>query len=364
MSETGAESSDRIHELAGFLHAWADLELRGYAPLYERIARALADEPALLGRVADAAPREKLVPVLLFAAVRHLVLAEPAHPLARIYAAGDGDPWPAFREVLVGRFDEIGALLASRTIQTNEVGRASAVLPALGLAAGRAGRPLALVEVGASAGLNLHLDRFAYDFDGEVAGDATSAVRLSCRLLGPHRPPLPAGPLPIATRVGIDVAPVDLGSEDARRWLEACVWPGVIPRAERLRAAIALARHAAPPVLAGDATALLPDVLAGLPRDVTPCIVSTWVLPYVAADARAALAASAAAASDGRDVVWITLEWAGVPPWLPAPPAAPADEPRASTLLSLTTWRDGTPAARTLAWAHAHGAWLAWLGHA
>lgn len=351
----------RARELADFLRGWAELELRGYAPLYDRVARALADEPALLARVADVAPREKLVPVLLFAAVRHLVLADPAHPLAVIHATGAGDPWPPFRRLLETRFDEVAGLVAARSIQTNEVGRASAVLPALGLLAVEQDRPLALIEVGASAGLNLNLDRFAYDFDGAPAGDPDSAVRLACRLLGGRRPPLPAAPLPIASRIGIDLAPIDAGSDEACRWLEACVWPGITPRAERLRAAIALARRHPPRVLAGDATSLLPEVLATLPAGVTPCIVSTWVLAYLSAEGRARLAAAAAAASAGRDVAWITLEYAGVPPWLPAPPTTPPDEPGAANLLSLTTWRDGAARVRTLAWVHSHGAWLGWL---
>jgi hypothetical protein len=357
-----AAEGDRVRELADFLRGWADLELRGYAPLYDRIARALAGDTALLGRVASAAPREKMVAVLLFAAVHHLLLEEPAHPLARIYTTGDGDPWPWFRELVTGRFDEIAAQLVVRTIQTNEVGRASAVFPALGIVAAERRPPFALVEVGASAGLNLFLDRFAYDLGGTAAGDPTSPVRVACRLLGPHRPPAPAGPIPIASRIGIDLAPIDVTSDDACRWLEACLWPGPTPRAERLRAAIALARRTPPRILHGDAARLLPEVLASLPRDVTPCIVSTWALAYLPPDARASLAASVATASVARDVVWITFEYVGVPPWLPAPPPAPAEAPGASNLLSLATWRDGVVEARTLAWVHPHGAWLGWLG--
>ena len=86
-----------------------------------------------------------------------------------------------------------------------------------------------------------------------------------------------------------------------------------------------------------------------------------WVLAYLSAEARASLASTAAAASAHRDVAWITLEYAGVPPWLPAPPPAPPDEPGASNLLSLATWRDGAVATRTLGWVHPHGAWLAWM---
>jgi len=360
VSAGATDRTTRARELAEFLRGWADLELRDHAPLYDRIARALADDGAMLERILDAAPREKLVAVLLFAVVRHLVLADPSHPLTCAYETGKGDAWPLFRTVLDERFDEVVALMATRTIQTNEVGRASALLPALTLLARETARPLALVEVGASAGLNLMLDRFAYDYAGRAAGDPASPVHLACRLRG-AQPPLPTHPLPITARVGIDVAPVDVHCEEACRWLEACVWPGIVPRAARLRAALELARPDPPRVLAGDATRLLPAVLREQPPDAVACIVSTWMLAYLSDEARAALAAAAATASRGRSIAWITFEYAGIPPWLPPPPSPPRDEPGASNLLSLTRWEHGTPRPRTLAWVHSHGIWLDWL---
>lgn len=360
VTEPASLESD-VEELASFLRGWADLELRGYAPLYESLARALAEDRPLLERIVGLVPRGKLVAVLFFAAVRRLLLDDPNAPLARCYAAGDGDPWPLFRDFVTRRFDDIAALVRRRTIQTNEVGRTSAVFPAVGILAREVARPLGLVEVGASAGLNLNLDRFAYDVGGIAAGDLASPVRLSCDLFGTGRPPLPARPVPIASRVGIDLAPIDLDSTDACLWLEACVWPGRTPRAERLRAAIELARRHRPHVLRGDALDLLPGILSGLPTDTVPCIVSTWVLAYLDRAARTRLAEHAAAASMDRPVAWITLEYAGVPPWLPAPPDTPPDAPGATNLLSLTTWRSGVASARTLAWVHAHGAWMAWL---
>ena len=91
MADVAAEAA----ELAAFLRGWAQNELAGYCPLYERVALALADDQPMLTRLAGVAAREKIVAVLLFAAVKSLVDAEPALPLARIYASGAGDPWPA-----------------------------------------------------------------------------------------------------------------------------------------------------------------------------------------------------------------------------------------------------------------------------
>jgi len=353
----------RVAEFATFLRAWADTELAGYCPLYETIARALADDTALLGRVAVVAPREKIVPVLLFAAVKSLVDREPAGALARIYAEGAGDPWPPFRALVDERFEEIAELLRTRRTQTNEVGRASAVLPALAVAHARLGRPLALVELGPSAGLNLLFDRFAYDYGGgRVAGDPAATVRLTCEPKGPLRPPLPAVMPPIAMRCGIDLDPVDVTDDAQCRWLEACLWPGARVRAERLRAALALARQDPPLLHRGSAVERLPAVLDGVPPDTVPCVLTTWMLAYLSRDERGALARVVEVVARRRDVACITGEFTGVSPWTPpAPrPAAGADG-RLATLVGLSVWRAGTHEARALCWMHSHGGWIDWL---
>jgi hypothetical protein len=359
MADVAAEAA----ELAAFLRGWAQNELAGYCPLYERVALALADDPPMLARLAGVAAREKIVAVLLFAAVKSLVDAEPALPLARIYASGAGDPWPAFRALLDERFDEVAELLRTRRIQTNEVNRAAAVLPALTVVQARLGRPLALVEIGPSAGLNLLLDRFAYDYgDGRMRGDPSSRVRLRCEPRGPLRPPLPAVAPPIASRCGIDLAPVDVTDDAQCRWLEACVWPGAPERAERLRAALALARADPPRILTGDALDLLPPVLGAIDDASVPCIVSTWVLAYLSEEQRHALAAIVDAAGRERDLACVTAEFPNVSPFAGKPPRpATGDKASLGTLLGATVWKNGERDARALAWMQAHGTWIDWL---
>jgi hypothetical protein len=354
--------TERGGEFAAFLRGWADTELRGYCPLYEAIARGLADDTALLERVAAVAPREKIVPVLLFAAVKSLVDREPASPLARIYAGGAGDPWPPFRALVDERFDEIAALLRTRRTQTNEVGRASAVLPALAVAHARLGRPLALVEIGPSAGLNLLLDCFAYDYGGRMTGDPAATVRVACEPKGPLRPPIPAVMPPIAMRCGIDLDPVDVTDDAQCRWLEACLWPGATARAERLRAALALARRNPPLLHRGSAIEHLPAVLDGVPGEAVPCVLSTWMLAYLSPGERAALAHVVETVGARRDVVCVTGEFAGVSPWTPPAPRPPAEsEGRFATLVGLSVWRAGPHEARALCWMHSHGGWIDWL---
>lgn len=350
--------------LADYYRWLADAEFRDHDPLYERVARAMADEPALLDRLAPLA-EPKFVPVLVNAAVHDLVLREPDQPLAAVYRAGEGDPWPAYRALLVERFDELADLVRHRSIQTNEVGRVAALLPALAEVHRGAGRPLALVELGPSAGLNLLLDRYGVTYRDRsgralrTVGPATSPVQLDCDLLG-ETPALGATAPPIAWRVGLDRRPIDVRDPAARRWLQACLWPSARDRGRRLEAALSIAVDDPPDVRAGDAVAGLADLLGEAPPTLQVVVAATWVLAYLDDDQRRSLAEVLAGA--GRPVAMVTGEYPGVAPWVPDPPRPPhAAAGTGATLVGLGRWDRGAVDARALAWMQAHGRWLDWF---
>lgn len=356
-----------LSELASFYRYLADAEFDGYCDLYARIARAMADDTELLERIATLAPAAKVLPVLLYAAVHHLVLADPASSLAQIYAGAPGDPWPPFRAMVVDRFEELRELLSTRTIQTNEVGRSAVLLPSLTAVHRLTGRPLALVEIGPSAGLNLLLDRFAYRYDrlgaaALVAGDPASPVHITCEVRGALAPPLaPAAP-PLASREGIDLQPVDVTDPVACRWLEACVWPMVPDRAERLRAAIGLARTDVPVVHCGNALDLLAATIDALAPDVVPCVFATWALAYFSQDDRLEVGRVLDRMGGIRDVALITGEYPSIAPFIDRPEREPSGaDGSGASLLGLSTWIGGARSSRPLAWTHAHGRWIDWL---
>jgi hypothetical protein len=236
--------------------------------------------------------------------------------------------------------------VGTRRVQTNEAQRAACLLPAFGEVARRAGgRPLAFVEIGASAGLLLAWDRYAYDYgDGRLHGDPASPVRLRCETRGPRRPP-PPEPWPgVAARVGIDPAPVDLRDAGAVRWLRALVWPEHPERAARLEAALALVRADPPRLVRGDGTALAADVLQDLPAGLPACVFHVFTLNQVAPSARARLEQGLRRAAAGRPVFRVGLEWeAGGPRLVLDAVAGGAGDP--------------VPLART----DAYGRWLEWL---
>jgi hypothetical protein len=342
---------------------FADKDCRGYSPLYERLARQLAVDTALLQRLARL-PDATHMPVNLLAAVHYLVRKEPADELARIYRGAPGDPWPPFRAFLDTRFDEVSAVLATHTIQTNEVGRCAALVPAIGEVAGRfADRPLAMIEVGPSAGLNLFFDHYSvlYD-DGRRFGAETAPVQLACRLVGPTPPPLPhRSAMTIQSREGIDLAPVDVRDRDACEWLKACIWPDVPGRLERFEAAVAYARVAPPLLHRGDALDLLDDVVAAVPDSCVPLVFTTWALAYFDKPGRSRLHELLVEQGRQRDLALLTAEFPPVTPWLPDAPRAPTLEGTGATLLSVTSWRDGREYRQPLAWTHPHGQWLDWF---
>lgn len=370
-------ADDDRDAVAGRFVLLADHDFAGYCPLYERIARAAATDPDVLDVVAGVVPPNR-TPVLGLAAVHHLALGDPEGELARRYRGElDGDPWPAFHAFVLDRAAEVRALMATHAIQTNEVGRSAALVAGLAAVAAdqhRRGdrRPLHLLELGPSAGLNLLFDRYEVtyvDTSGAVVattGPSGSPVQLRCELRGPDRPPLQERPT-VAGREGVDVDPVDVLDPEACRWLSACVWPGVPDRPERLAAALTLARSDPPLLHRGDAVRDLPRLLEAVPPDRLPVVVATWALAYLDRPGRLEVAAVVDRAGADRDVALLTAEAPQVTPWVPAATddqTALAGDTRGGgtvTALGLRHWTGGRRTSRLLALLHPHARWVAWL---
>lgn len=341
-------------------------------PLYGSVSPRVAEDPETAGLLVAARPGQAR-PVLWFAALHDLVLRRPDVPAARWYASvvgraavPDGDPWPDVRTTVLDHADELRALVATRTTQTNEVNRC--VYVAAGLAAattGRAEDPVAIVELGASAGLLLGIDHYAVattspDGVRTTVGDASSSVR--CEGVDRSTGRAALGPLPpVVARAGVDRDPVALDDEDAVRWLKACLWPDVPGRVERFEAAREALRPEPPLVLAGDlvddAARAVDSVLGSSPGAADHVVVySSWALTYAERDRRVALADELRrVAGTVPHLTWFTAEPPGCVPGLPADPRA-AQGP---TVLALRTWTDGREQEpRTIGVAHPHGAWV------
>ncbi|MGC9671591.1 DUF2332 domain-containing protein [Planosporangium sp. 12N6] len=276
--------------------AFGQREARGLSSIYERLATAVAGDTELL----DELPEQKRQPNLLFGAARYL-------------DAPMDDP-RAFRTWTLRHRDELTATMNGRRTQTNEPGRCAVLLPVLA----RLPQPLALLEVGASAGLCLYPDayRYRYSNDPRTFGPADSPVELQCTVTGSL--PLPERMPTVVWRAGLDLNPFDVASDDDLRWLDALIWPEQQQRRDRLRAAARIARSEPPHLLRGDLLTHLPTLASQAPAGATLVIFHTAVLPYVSTDTRTAFV----------DLVrplpchWISNEGLGVTPGLAAPAAA------------------------------------------
>lgn len=315
---------------------FADNECRGYSELYFTLAHAVAEHEDL---VTFLAPLPVVQPNLLFAAIQFLTGPEAMPKSAeelRTFVRAEGD--------------DVAALMRSRRTQTNEVGRCAVLLPAL-----PAG-PLALLEVGASAGLCLLLDEFYYDFGERQLGAPASPVRLLCRTWG--SPPLPKEMPQIVWREGLDLAPVNLHEEAGARWMSSCIFADHVERLRRLLAAMKLCRERGIAVRQGNLAVDVKPLLDAAPRDAQLIVFHSAVLSYVTAEERMNFARMLADASRERDIVWISNEGRTVVPEITA--LAPSPGPR-PFLLGRTILHRGERQDEFLALAHPHGAELDWL---
>lgn len=273
--------------LADRYRRFAHLEARGKSPLYEQLALEVANDPAVqavLGRVLPA----KQQPNLLFASVSFLSGVQP--------------DYGAFRAFVLDHADTVVATLQARRTQTNEVARCATLLPVLARLRG----PLALLEVGASAGLCLLPDRYAYDYGSGVIGDPATPARLVCEPRGAV--PLPTGLPRVVWRRGIDLDPIDLNDAESVRWLECCIWPGQPERLARLRAAMQIASMDPPVLIRGDLLSTVADVAREAPAEATLVIFHSAVLAYLSIAERRAFASIMAE----LPAVWVSNEAPGV----------------------------------------------------
>ncbi len=320
-------------KIAATYRRFATEEARGRSPLYEAFAQGVAEDGNVLTLLAGMPP-PKRQPNLLFAALRHV--------------GGVPRDWPACRDILVTRWREIQAVMLARSTQTNESGRCATLLPLLALLP----QPLALIEVGASAGLCLLPDRYAYSYgDHAVRADDASpeAPVFPCRASA--NTPLPQAVPRIVWRAGLDLNPLDVANREQMTWLETLVWPEQTARVARLKSAVRIARADPPRLIQGDLRNGIASLAAEAPKNATLVVFHTAVLAYVANQSeRAAFAASVSSLCD----YWISNEDPSVLPDVAA--QLPGQPPPGRFLMAF----NGAP----VAWTDPHGAALEWISAA
>ncbi|MFI6761728.1 DUF2332 domain-containing protein [Micromonospora sp. NPDC050417] len=302
---------------------FAAREAHGVSPVYERLSYAVSRDDTILDLL-DTLPPRKRQPNLLFGVVRFLggPVEEPAE----------------FHNYTVANWSAIVAEMRARATQTNEAGRCAVLLPVLAALP----QPLALLEVGAAAGLCLYPDRYAYRYGQHAIGSGEPV--LECAASGVAPPTV----LPeVVWRAGLDPNPLRVTDPVDVAWLDALIWPEHTNRRARLRAAVSVAAAEPPLLVRGDLVDDLPALAARAPADATLVVFHTSVLYQVSTARRDAFTAAV------RELPghWVANEAPEVLPYetLPKPPVDALHN-----VLAL----DGTP----LAWTRSHGQQITWFG--
>jgi hypothetical protein len=340
------------------------------APLYSAMSRICSEASWCHDLMSHAPPLQRL-PVLWFACLHRVCLDHPEDPLSAFFP----DVCPPTMQVRtpesMGTEDlrafcerheiTLRVLLSTRSTQTNEVGRCAVLLPVILQVEEETDRPILLLDVGTSAGLNLHLDRYNYRYESgaEILIDP-SAPLLQCGLRGslsaPQRVPR------IVARRGIDANPLDVTDDDDMAWLRSCVWADQIDRSRILTQAIDIARHHPVEIFRADAATDLTVHLRAMLELASQLkghliLVTTWVLSYLSTDQIAAFDGVLNTYGRNHDFTWLGAEQ---PDQVLPIRIATAPDSQHLTHVVTRRWRNGIAEQTTWATAHPHGYWMHW----
>lgn len=329
---------------------FSELECRETSPLYFSLSQEIAADEDIL-KIAREARVGQPVPNLLFAAVHYLLVADSAHPLAEYYATCTAKPknpaeaFPAFQDFVCSHQEEIIHLLQTRLVQTNEVRRCACLYPAFLFALRHfEPAPVALLEIGCSAGLNLLWDRYRYEYDesGEEYGDLASPVLITSEFLT-NRPTVLADPLPgISHRIGVDLNVIDTSIPAEVDWLKSLVWPELHDRRTLMEAAIKQQAEVNLDLRTGDGFTMTERIADEIPADSLLCIYHTHVANQLSRAEREQFLESMVQLGQQRDLIHLFNNLH-------------------DAQLKLQIYRNGQFTELPVANTDGHGRWLEWL---
>lgn len=284
-------------------------------PSYRRIGIFVAESPDILELLGEL-ELPKRNPAQLYAAVRYLMAGDIDTELRAIYNAPETHEHierigPAFVEFCREYPDDIIRVMRARIARRNEINRACAFVPVFMQIARDTGKPLGILEIGASAGFKLLVDRYHFGFGPFSVGPPGASVRLHTRITG-KMPQIDAAMPNIEVRLGIDKEPLNAAKEDDERWIRACIPLGNVVLEQRLDAAIELTRREWNDVERGNISMGVPWALAQFPAEVELCIISSHAVAPLLPTEREILYHHLCDIATTRSIWWITLEPPGV----------------------------------------------------
>ncbi|GEN52530.1 DUF2332 domain-containing protein [Halobacillus faecis] len=263
---------------------FARKECEGSSDLYKQLSLQIAEDAYVL-QLCMKSGEGQPVPNLLFASVHDLLLRGADHELASFYQSvtdkldTERNPFPFFKSFCMEQEEAIVQRLKTKRVQTNEVRRCAYLYPVFCSIHKQTEKPLSLIEIGTSAGLQLLWDQYSYSYgDDQFYGNPNAYVHLKSKVRKGSPPLHVLERTPsVGKRVGIDLHVSDLTQEEDVHWLKALIWPEHDERRENFEAAVQQVRTTPPTLVEGDGVAMLPEVADEMPEDSTLCIFHTHV---------------------------------------------------------------------------------------
>lgn len=342
-------NSDLTEKMSQWFFRFA--EQTAGSPMYCFLSKTISKSVELLN-IASKADVTQPAPNLFLAAVNYLVAKSPNEELAKYYPNLGGsfeasqEMFTVFTSFCKKYEDQIINLIKTRLVQTNEVQRCALLLPGLSVVSKLAGSPkIALIDVGASGGLNLLMDQAYVKYsDGMQTGPMNSSLQLECELKGTTLHGF-KNVLRIASRIGIDLNPVDLLNPNEREWAMSLLWPDQPERLKRFKTALQLLSNTKILLHKSNANTVLPDVLTEIPHDQQICVMHSFTLNQFSDSDRKSFDQILEVASVNRNIWRMSLEWIGT------------ENPE----LIITEYSSGKiNSSKKLAECHGHGEWIRW----
>jgi len=319
-------------------------EVKNNSTLYEELSRRIQNDEYILALCENVRPGQP-VPNMLFASVQYLLLSGAQHNLKEYYpsivsnAKEPDDAFPEFKDFCKSYEKEIIELLKSRLVQTNEVRRCTYLYPVFCEIYKQVKRPLALIEIGPSLGLNLLWDQYAYNFGtGEIFGNKESKLVLSTEMRS-ELPELLLTSPPVAERIGIDLNVVDLERDEL--WMRALIWPENVERVSLFEKAVDILRTRKIKFIQGDGSQIIEKIVETISNESVVCIFHTFVANQMPEESKLTLEKKFKEIGQTRDVFHIYNNM-----W--------------DHYLHIDSVIDGELNCRTVAKTNPHGKWMIW----
>ncbi|MEY9973533.1 hypothetical protein ABH966_003933 [Lysinibacillus sp. RC46] len=280
-----------LAKLSKQFRTFAKNECENSSPLYEHLANKIADDDELL-KIAALIPQGQPVPNLLLAGVQYLLPSSNDelvnfYPSLTITPKAINKVYPVFKAFVLSHSEELKILFQEKLVQTNEIRRCTYLYPMMTEIYERHQKPLAFIEIGASAGLQLGMDQYNYCYNHQLhINNSNSAFVLSSENRGQPLPASISNAPVVCKRVGIDLNPIDIHNEEELRWLQALIWPEHQERRLLLNQALPILKELDLELIKGDAIKLIKEISRDINQDALLVVYHTHVANQIPIELR------------------------------------------------------------------------------